>query len=1078
MNDNASIDTADENWLYEEDAPSQSTGNTAPHPNPWRILIVDDDKDVHLMTQFALLNVVFMDRPLELLSAYSGREAFNMLRDISDIALVLLDVVMESQDAGLKLAKQIRDELNNHLVRVVLRTGQPGQAPEQRVIVDYDINDYKGKAELTKQKLFTTVIASLRSYDNLLTIAQSKQALSESTAENNDLKLALDQHACVSITNQNGKIIYANEKFCAISGYEHDQLIGQNHHLMNSGHHQRPFFSTMWQTISNGRVWKGEICNKAKDGSIYWVDSTIVPFLNMEGKPYQYVAIDTNITERKLAEQQLASHAERMRRMLEISPIAVSIRRLSDNRRIFVNQCLLDIFEVSLDRALSTDPIHYYQNPEEYREISEQLEQGINILNREIGLLTTGGRKIWVLASYFHLEYEGGPAIMGWFYDITEIYQARELAETANHAKSSFLSTMSHEIRTPMNGVIGMAELLLETSLTPQQSEFAHIIRDCAQALMTIVNDVLDFSKIEAGKLSIETIELSLISVLESSIELLAPKAREKGLVVISYIDPKIPFNLMGDPGRLRQILINLISNAIKFTAQGEIRISITLLQQNDGQYRLHAEVRDSGIGMSAEVTRKLFQPFTQADGSFTRKYGGTGLGLSICKRLIELMNGRIGVESEEERGSCFWFELTMAAGPAKAPPFNPAPLGGRRVLLVMSESGLRSVLERTLADWGCQTTCLDQGIAVLKQFPGQGEPDLTIISADLQDMQAAALAGALKATLPRTGLILLNRPGDSQSSVPAIGFHESLYQPLKPTQLLESLLRALMPPQIKAPPVPEPLPSPPARSMVARTTHGQGSGSTILLVDDNAVNQKLARALLNKLGYFDIDTADNGKLAVEAVASHSYVLILMDCQMPVMDGFVATRLIRVAESQSGGHVPIVAMTANAIQGDRETCLQAGMDDYLAKPIGPKALQDMLLRWMPEPLKPATTTGAISHPAHVSEKVLNPDRVMEICGGDNTLYLSILDVFIQQTMPLLEQISQAIVSQDYAGLRQANHELTGSASNMGADQLHGLSRKMEQACNLHDMILAKTLLSGMRTALEAVAELARQKQAG
>lgn len=1073
MNVNASIDTADEDWLFDEDAPSQSTRNSAPHAHPWRILIVDDDKDVHLMTQFALLNVVFMDRPLELLSAYSGREAYNMLRDISDIALVLLDVVMESQDAGLKLAKQIRDELHNHLVRVVLRTGQPGQAPEQRVIVDYDINDYKGKADLTKQKLFTTVIASLRSYDNLLTIAQSKQALSESTAENNDLKLALDQHACVSITNQNGKIIYANEKFCGISGYGHDQLIGQNHHLMNSGFHPRSFFSDMWQTISNGRVWKGEIRNKAKDGSFYWVDSTIVPFLNIDGKPYQYVAIDTNITERKLAEQQLASSAERMRRMLEISPIAVSIRRLADNRRIFVNQCLLDIFEVTQDRALGTDPIHYYQNPEEYREISEQLERGINILNREIGLLTTGGRKIWVLASYFHLEYEGDAAIMGWFYDITEIYQARELAETANHAKSSFLSTMSHEIRTPMNGVIGMAELLLETSLTAQQSEFAHIIRDCAQALMTIVNDVLDFSKIEAGKLSIETIELSLLSVLESSIELLAPKAREKGLVVISYIDPRIPFNLMGDPGRLRQVLINLISNAIKFTASGEIRIHISLLQQNDGQYRMHFEVRDTGIGMSAEVTRRLFQPFTQADGSFTRKYGGTGLGLSICKRLIELMNGRIGVESEEDAGSCFWFELTMTAGPAKAAPFNPAALVGRRVLLAMPESGQRNVLERTLADWGCQTVSIDQGLAVLQQVQGQPEPDLAIITAELQDMQAVAVAGALKAMAPRTGLILLNKASESQSNLPAIGFHEALYQPVKPTQLLETLLRALAPLQTRATPIP-PAPDLPARiaALPVPLTGGE-AGSAILLVDDNAVNQKLARALLNKLGYFDIDTADNGKLAVEAVAAKDYVLILMDCQMPVMDGFVATRLIRVAESQGARHVPIVAMTANAIQGDRESCLQAGMDDYLAKPIGPKALQEMMLRWMPESLKPAVMPG-IANPALLTEKVLNLDRINEICGGDHAIYMSILEVFVQQTAPLLEQIGHAIINQNYAALKQANHELAGSASNLGADQLHGLARKMEQACNLHDLILAKTLLSGMRTALDAVIQQAKK----
>jgi PAS domain S-box-containing protein len=1082
MNEQASSDTAEESWLFDDDAPSLATAEPAAHAHPWRILIVDDDKDVHLMTQFALLNVVFMDRPLELLSAYSGREAYDMLRDISDIALVLLDVVMESQDAGLKLAKQIREDLKNHLVRVVLRTGQPGQAPEQRVIVDYDINDYKGKAELTKQKLFTTVIASLRSYDNLLTIVQSRQALSESTAENNDLKLALDQHACVSITNQNGKIIYANDKFCNITGFSHDQLIGENHHLMNSHHHPREFFSDMWKTISNGKVWQGEIKNKAKDGSIYWVDSTIVPFLSIEGKPYQYVAIDTNITERKLAEQQLAQHAERLRSMLEISPIAVSIRRLSDNRRIFVNRCLLDTFEVTLERALGNEPIHYYQNPQEYREISTQLDSGINILNREIGLLTTSQRKIWVLASFFHLEYEGEPAIMGWYYDITEIQQARELAETANHAKSSFLSTMSHEIRTPMNGVIGMAELLLETSLTAQQSEFAHIIRDCAMALMTIVNDVLDFSKIEAGKLSIETIDLSLISVLESSIELLAPKAREKGLVVISYIDPQIPFNLMGDPGRLRQVLINLISNAIKFTSYGEVQIHIRLLHQSEGQYQIRFEVQDTGIGMTGEVSRRLFQPFTQADGSFSRKYGGTGLGLSICKRLVELMHGEIGVQSEEGGGSCFWFELTMGAGPIKAPTLNAGALVGRKVLLALPVSNQRTILMRTLNDWGCQILCIEQGLTVLQQVPFHTDISLVVIPSELPDMQSMALAGALKAMLPGTGLVLLAKPNESQANATPAGFHVALYQPIKPSQLLDTLLRALA--------LPQPAPAPGTASPHRQTAQMPGAALPaaaaanrypILLVDDNSVNQKLAKALLNKMGYHDIDTAENGKLAMEAVAKTHYAMVLMDCQMPVMDGFVATRLIRAGEQNSGRHTPIVAMTANAIQGDREACLAAGMDDYLAKPIGPKALQDMLLRWIAPPSGPVFAAKN-SHNDNTTvvatnDKVLNYDRITEICGDDMATYHSILEIFMLQSAAIIGQIEHAISMKDTTRLQLVSHELAGSAANMGADQLHGQARKMEQAATSQDLSLAKPLVEAMRKALEALTTQVKQMQA-
>jgi PAS domain S-box-containing protein len=1074
MNPDASTDTTEDEWLHEEDALIESIRKEPDKLNPWRILIVDDDKDVHLMTQFALLNVVFMNRPLELLSAYSGGEAFSMLKELDDIALVLLDVVMETSDAGLVLAKQIRDVLNNHLVRVVLRTGQPGQAPEQRVIVDYDINDYKGKAELTKQKLFTTVIASLRSYDNLLTIARSKEALSASTAENQDLKLALDQHASVSITTQRGVIIYANDKFCSFSNYRREQLIGKTHHFLNSGFHPRSFFSNMWQTISHGKVWQGEIKNKGANGEYFWVDSTIVPFLNSEGSPYQYVAIDTNITERKLAEEKLESHAERMRRMLEISPIAVVIKRRRSNQRLFVNQCLLDIFDITMDTALGSDPIFEYQHPEEYQKIAEQLELGVNIVNLEIGLIKPNQQKIWVLASYFHLEYEGEAAVLGWFYDISDIQMAKEVAESANQAKSSFLSTMSHEIRTPMNGVIGMTELLLGTALTPQQSEYAHIIRDCALSLMTIVNDILDFSKIEAGKLIIENIEFSLTSILESSIELMAPRAREKNLLIISYIDSKIPHNLIGDPGRLRQILINLISNAIKFTEKGEIQISCNLLKCSEDQYQLHFEIIDSGIGMSGEVTQQLFQPFTQADSSFTRKYGGTGLGLSICKRLVELMKGQIGVDSEEQKGSRFWFDLTLPPASSQTANIDFSSLAGRKILLVINSAAQRTILTKTLNNWGCQTLCAENGGSALQQASTQSGINIALISNDLPDLRADALAAALKALHAEICLILLNKPSEMQSANIPPGFHTTLRQPIKSAHLLECLLfnntakPSVKPAALDVIRMEEAPQAAPSIQVSHRTS--DNPRIPILVVDDNHVNQKLAKALLNKLGYYDIDTADNGQLAIQAVAAKQYHLVLMDCQMPVMDGFVATRLIRIAESSTEHRTPIVAMTANAIQGDREHCIEAGMDDYLAKPIGPRALREMLNYWLPEPFRP-TQLQLASH-----AKILNLDRISEIFDGDLSLYQSILEVFITETGPLLTRIGIAITAKDHACIKKLSHELVGSASNVGADQLNELARKMEFADTKEDMTEIKALHSALITAFDNASDVAKQRR--
>jgi PAS domain S-box-containing protein len=1096
MNLNASTDTAEQDWLFDEDATEKEPGDDiAAGRQPWRILIVDDDKDVHRMTHFALLNVVFMDRPLELLSAYSRQEAYTMLRDTPDIALVLLDVVMETQDAGLVLARQIREELNNQLVRVVLRTGQPGQAPEQRVIVDYDINDYKAKIELTKQKLFTTVIASLRAYDNLLTIAQGKQALNASEAEIRDLKLALDQHASVAITDQNGAIIYANDKFCSHSQYTREELLGRDHRILNSNYHSKEFMREMWQKIASGKIWKGEVKNRSKSGDLHWVDMTIVPFLDSAGKPYQYVAICTNITERKQAQERLQSSESRLRRMLEISPIAVAIKRLSDNKRVFVNQCLLDIFHSSEDQALSPDILQFYQNPADQREIYALMESGATIINREIAMYTSDQQKIWVLASFFHLEYEGEAAIMGWFYDITTLRQAKEVAETANRAKSAFLSTMSHEIRTPMNGVIGMTELLLDTRLDVQQTEFAHIIKDCAQSLMTIVNDILDFSKIEAGKLEIEHTDLPILSVVEASLDLLTAKAREKGLALMSYIDPAIPHNLIGDPGRLRQILINLLSNAIKFTATGEISLHANVLEHKDGAYRLHFEVKDSGIGMSSDTTAKLFQPFTQADASFNRKFGGTGLGLSICKRLVELMGGSIGVNSKEGSGSCFWFELTLPTADHVMPLdhlHHQHRFVGNRVLLVIDNQTQSRILSDTLASWGMESSRTSTGIAALAQVQGETAFQLALIGAELEDMKPRALAGALKAMSPGIELILIANAKERHEHNTEPGFHAVLNQPIKQSQLFDAVVRALEHQRPDAPPSSLSQQKGSRHAAIANAANlptgaALRQRAPILLVDDNSVNLKLAKALLAKLGYPSVDIASNGQVAVESVARHAYNLVLMDCQMPIMDGFEATRTIRSAERKSGRHTPIVAMTANAIQGDRDHCLQAGMDDYLIKPIVPHALQEILTHWVgaPDasqtassssaPAVPHASTGSVAA-IDTSNMVLDPSRLRDVCNGNEQLYLEILKTFVTHTGPLLQQLGLAIRQYDTGKIKALAHELAGSAANLGANQLHALARDTEKAIGEHDFGQTEILLAAMDKAFDVVAEAVNRRE--
>ena len=419
------IDGAEEDeWLIYDDV-IEGGDEKGAEEKLWLVLIVDDDLDVHAVTRLALHKIRFKGRGLKFLSAYSRKEAYAVMRDTPDIALVLLDVVMETDDAGLSLARQIREELNNHIVRVVLRTGQPGQAPEQRVVMEYDINDYKSKTELTAQKLFTTVVSSLRAYDSLMQAERGKTELAASLAKVKILKSALDQHSLVAISDQFGKITYANDHFCNVSKYSREELLGQGYRIFDSGYHSKEFFANLWNTITDGRVLHAEIKNRARDGSFFWVDTTILPFLNPDTHSMQYVGIHTDITERKLAQASLQASEAQMRHLLSVSPIAVSIERISTKQRVFANQRFAEMFHTTLALVTGADPLQFYQNQDEHESVLQRLAKGETILNEPLQLLTRDRKPLAVLASFSRMEYEGEPAMLAWFYDT----QARAMIE-------------------------------------------------------------------------------------------------------------------------------------------------------------------------------------------------------------------------------------------------------------------------------------------------------------------------------------------------------------------------------------------------------------------------------------------------------------------------------------------------------------------------------------------------------------------------------------------------------------------------------------------------------------------------
>jgi two-component system sensor histidine kinase/response regulator len=899
------------------------------------------------------------------------------------------------------------------------------------------------------------------------------------------------------VDRASGRIAFANPAMCEHIGYSLQDLlqlrVSDIDPVITPQEKQR-----IHEETSAGRTTRFDSQHRRGDGTLREVLVSI--FLTEHAGKAMFVVNIQDTTEEKVAQRENQRQQLLLRSIIDSMVDGVYYKDL-EGRYLGCNQAYADMACVSRQDVTGRTADEMPFTPERIERIKQRDRKVLQTRQPDAGEywvdhFADGKRRLYE-SVVSPLCDENGELIgvLSLGRDITgrkqaeeELRVAKEAAETATRSKSEFLANMSHEIRTPMNAIIGLSHLTLKTELTPKQRDYVEKVQSAGQHLLRVINDILDFSKVEAGKLDLETAEFGIEHLLDTTCSLLADTADQKGLELVIELDPTVPRQLIGDSLRLGQILLNFANNAVKFTDKGEVGICVRALETDEAEAVLEFRVRDTGIGLTPEQKARLFRSFSQADGSTTRRFGGTGLGLAISKKLAELMGGTVGVESEAGQGSTFWFTARLGVGRRIERDLLPRPdLRGCRALVVDDSFYARAAISDLLQDMTFEVSEVASGEQAIDAVRGaaiEGKP-FDVVYLDwrmpgIDGMETARRIRELGLQLPPT-LMMVSAYGreEMMRQAESAGIDSVLVKPVRPSSLFDATMQVLARTRgLASEAAPR---SPPPQSDADALPAGLAAirGARILLVEDNEINQLVAQEILQEAGLV-VEIAEDGQVALQKVQSASFDLVFMDMQMPVMDGVTATRSIRKMPQLD--KLPVVAMTANAMEQDRRVCLEAGMNDTLTKPIDPAALWATLLRWIP-PLHAEKPEPAPKPPASrlpfAGIPGLDVDRGLSIACGNQKLYRTILGRFAQGQAKVPEQVQQALADGDVAAAERLAHTLKGVAANIGAREIQALAARLEESLrNYEPPVVVQEHLHGLEGPLASlVGRLSEQLEA-